>query len=355
MSSTVYFIPVADNEAQESVCGKIGQLMDSAGYSNYFKGGDHVLVKLHFGEEGNIGYIKPPLVKSVVSRLLQKQARPFLADTTTLYVGQRSNARDHLLIADKHGFSIRDIGCPVIIADGLRGQNQVQVAINGKHFQKTHIASDAVFSQSIFALSHITGHLAAGIGGSIKNVGMGLAGRGGKLAQHYNEMPLIHKERCTACSICEEWCPEQAITVDGAITINESACIGCGGCLAVCPEAAIGFNWKAGCSLQERVAEYAAGALKDKEGKCFFMNFIMHTTPNCDCIGAGEEKIIPDIGIIASSDIVAADAAAIDIIKESCGYDLFQKCWPGIDYTVILKHAEFMGLGFRKYTLQKLM
>jgi uncharacterized Fe-S center protein len=290
-------------------------------------------------------------VKTIIEKILLKGGYPFLADTSTLYKGQRSDARRHLLVADEHGFNLSGVGCPVIIADGLLGQSQVPVDIRGEHFSRVHIASDAVCAGAIFGLAHITGHMATGMGGQIKNIGMGLAGRGGKLAQHHNETPLLDAAKCTACGTCQSWCPEDAVSIGETAVVDRGRCIGCGECLAVCPEGALGFEWKEGRTLQERIAEYAFGAVKDKLEKVFFMNFILGVTRNCDCLGSEEEKAVQDIGILASRDMVAIDAATPEVMRQKTGYDFFRENWPEIDYSIQYSHAEKIGLGSVKFDI----
>jgi len=351
MKSKVYFRPVCGDEREEEMVSGIERLLDRAGYESVFKKDENVLVKLHFGEKGNKGYIRPRYVKPIIEKILLKGGNPFLADTNTLYKGQRSDARRHLLIAHKHGFNIDRVGCPVIIADGLLGQSQVPVSIPGAHFSKVHIASDAVCANAVFGLAHITGHMATGMGGQIKNIGMGLAGRGGKLAQHHNETPLLDEKKCTACGTCQSWCPEDAISIAETAVVDRDRCIGCGECLAVCPEGAPGFEWKEGRTLQERIAEYAFGAVKEKLQKVFFMNFILGVTRNCDCLGSGEEQAVQDIGILASRDMVAIDAATPDVICQKTGQDFCKETWQGIDYPIQYRHAEKMGLGSTKFDI----
>jgi uncharacterized Fe-S center protein len=348
MSAEVYFIALSESDKEDVIINKIKKLMDRAGYGIEVNREELVLIKLHFGEKGNTGYIKPSFVRKVVDKVKEKGAFPLVADTNTLYKGERSDTYRHMLMANEHGFNITTMGCPVIIADGLRGQNQVGVEINGDYFKKVFISADAVCADSILGIAHVTGHIATGLGGQIKNIAMGLASRGGKLAQHHNQTPILNPEKCNGCGICEFWCPEGAMSVEDKAEIDESLCIGCGECLAVCPEFAMDFGWGGGRTLQGRMAEYALGALKGKENKSFFMNFITYVTKNCDCLGY-DDKLIPDIGIMASRDIVALDTATADMIKQRTGNDFFREIWQKVDYTVQLKHAEKLGLGTMQY------
>lgn len=354
MVSTVHFVPIEDGERIESIARKAKALFDLAGFDTMIKPNHTVMIKLHFGEEGNIGHINPRVVAGLVTRIRQLGAKPFLSDTQTLYVGRRSNAIDHLVLAHEHGFTLDRVGAPVIMADGLLGENQVDVEINARHYKKVKIAIEAKTARVIIALTHITGHPGAGLAGSIKNIGMGLASRGGKLSQHSAVVPQISTEKCVACGTCTEWCPTGAISIpDNTAVIDEGMCIGCGECLSVCPESAIGFTWsESAANMQEKMAEHTLGVYKVRRRMVVCMNFLVHITKNCDC-GArkADPPDIPNIGIVASNDPVAADQATIDLINERNRRDIIKEWYPNIDYAVQLRHGEEIGLGSTQYRL----
>jgi len=354
MKTQVFFAKVAEKETTESIQKKIARLFDAAAFADCIAPKDLVAIKIHFGEKGNEGQIDPQLARAVSEKIKALKARPFFTDTNTLYAGQRSNSHDHLMVAAEHGYSIEKLGAPVIIADGLKGRNQVEVPIEGgKHFKTVRIASDFLVADAMAALTHVTGHLAAGYGGAIKNVGMGCAARAGKLAQHSDIMPEIIKKKCTGCGTCVKWCPEHAVAiVEKKAQINQSLCISCGECLAVCKSNAVKYTWgNKSATLGERIAEHALGALKDKIDKCIFMNFVVKFTRDCDCMPQKLKRMIPDLGILASKDIVAIDRASIDLINKAAGRDIFKEMTPRLDYMAQVAHAESLGLGSQDYDL----
>jgi hypothetical protein len=354
MQKQVFFSGVAEDEALPSIKKKIARLFDAAAFADCIAPKDLVAIKIHFGEKGGDGHINPQLAKAVSEKIKALKARPFFTDTNTLYAGSRSNSHDHLMVAAEHGYSIEKLGAPVIIADGLRGRNQVEVKIEGgKHFKSVRIASDILVTDAIVALTHVTGHIAAGYAGAIKNIGMGCAARAGKLAQHSNILPEIIKDKCTGCGTCVKWCPEHAIAViEKKAQINQSLCITCGECNAVCNSGAVKYTWgNTSTLLSERIAEHAFGALKDKKGKCVFMNFIMKFTRDCDCMPKKLEKMIPDVGILASKDIVAIDRASIDLVNKAAGKDIFKEMTPHLDYMSQCAHGQSLGLGSQDYDL----
>jgi uncharacterized Fe-S center protein len=238
------------------------------------------------------------------------------------------------------------------MADGLAGNSEIKVEINAELNQTVKVAREARMTDVLIVLTHATGHIVCGFGGTIKNLGMGLASRQGKLRQHSTMAPEINKERCVLCGRCIKWCPEDAITaVDKKAFINADKCVGCGECLAVCQFDAVKFNWGAeSADIQKQMAEHAYGVVKGKEEKCFYFSVLVNMTQDCDCMGIVQEKIIPDIGILASKDPVAIDEATLDMTINN-GKDLVNLSYDHLDGRTQLEHAEKIGLGSRKYEI----
>ncbi|MGR3310830.1 MAG: DUF362 domain-containing protein, partial [Candidatus Brocadiales bacterium] len=353
MKSKVYFIQTETGEDISSIALKTKALFEGAQFSNTVEKDDMVAIKLTFGERGNIGYLKPPIVKSIVDKIKERKGKPFLVETNTLYVGERSNAVDHIMLAHEHGFSIENVGAPVIIGDGLLGEHDYIVEINQKLCKNAYIAGVAKAANAFVFLSHVTGHLATGMGATLKNIGMGLSARGGKLAQHSGVIPQIVEDYCTKCEVCIHWCPVDAITLnEKTAVIDPKKCIGCGECLAVCQLNAVKISWdESTVNLQKKIAEHCLAILKDKTHKASFFNFLIHVTRHCDCMNKPYKPDIKDIGILASTDPVAVEKAAVDMIIEYTGKDFFKKSWPSIDYTTQLTYAEEIGLGSMDYDL----
>ena len=354
--SKVFFIETRNGESLDSLAEKVKCLYDAAGLGSIIKQGDMVAVKTSFGEKGNIGHLKPPIIKAAVDKVKLSNGKPFLVETNTLYVGQRSNAIDHLMLAHEHGFTIENTGAPVIIADGLLGEHDYIVDVDNGLCKNAYISGVAKASNVIISIAHVTGHLAAGMGATFKNVGMGLSARGGKLAQHSGVIPQIISKNCTTCKVCQTWCPSNAITMeDNTAIINSEKCIGCGECLAVCQFSAVKIAWDEDtANLQKKVAEYCLAILKEKKKKAAFFNFLTHITKHCDCMDEPFEPDISDIGIVVSKDPVAVEKATIDLINEHTGKDYFRHIWPEIDYTVQLNHAHEIGLGNLEYDLENI-
>lgn len=366
MSSKVYFTDFGESP-QRNIYAKLADIMDKMPLSKVAAKDDMVAVKVHFGERGNTAFVQPHFVRAVVQKIKELGAKPFVTDANTLYVGSRSNSVDHLETAHQHGFTYSSLGCPVLIADGLRGGAYVEVDVNGTHLKKVKLAHDLVKADAIVCVTHFKGHELAGFGGSIKNLGMGGGARGAKLAMHSDVAPIIKAEKCIACGKCVQNCPADAIAMDKYAAIDPKKCIGCGSCIVVCPTHAARNGWDTGAQkMQEKMVEHLAGFAEGKKGKIGYLNFIMNVSPACDCYGHAGNPIVPDIGICGSLDPVAVDAASNDLVMQAGGNrnsaleqaykegsDKFRDIYPEVDWSVQLTHAERMGLGSRKYELMK--
>ena len=365
MKSPVYFASLRAYSDQESTIIKVQRLFDRAGFSSVVAPHDRTAVKLHFGEQGNDGYISPVYVRQVVDKIKTCGALPFLTDTSTLYLGSRSNAVDHITTAILHGFDFAVTGAPIIIADGLFGKNVVQVKIERKHFNTVTIAGDIALADSMIVMSHFKGHIVSGFGGAIKNLAMGCAPPEGKRAQH-NARPFTIPDRCSGCGACVEICPKTAITIEKEKSVIErDLCIGCFDCMHVCPEHAIDIDWETEIPVfMERMVEYAYGAVKGKENKVGYINFLIRITPDCDCFPFSDTPIVQDIGILASKDPVAIDAASFDLVNQQTGFceslltahhhkgeDKFKGVHAQTDGFRQVRYAEEIGMGNSTYDL----
>ncbi len=323
-------------------------------------------VKLHFGEEGNTTFVRPIFLRRVVENLKEIGARPFLTDTCTLYVGERSNAVEHLALAARHGFVPPVVDAPVIIADGIRGNSYREIPIEGKHIESAFIAREIVEADAVIGVTHFKAHELSGIGGTLKNIGMGCAARKGKLAQHSNVAPKVKRKRCVGCKTCVGVCAFHAITMaEGKAYIDPERCAGCGECITACPQKAIQIQWNETIPVfQEKLAEYAKAALVGKMSSSLFFNFVWEISAICDCNPHSGAPIAPGVGIVASTDPVAVDQASVDLVRQpprevrealrlpyEVLEDPFLKEYPKTDWTIHLSHAERIGLGSRRYKL----
>ncbi len=353
MAATVWYVQATAKESLESIGRKVGALYDAAGFSRILEPGELVAIKMHFGEKNNDTHVRPEMVRPIVDRVKSVGAKPFLTDTNVLYKSQRSNAVDHLELIHQHGFTLERVGAPVFILDGLRGNQEEEIEIPGVIYNKVSLAAGLALADALIVVSHVTGHMGTGLGGTLKNMGMGLSSRMGKLRQHSVTKPFVEPRLCTGCWVCIRWCPVDAIEKHGEVAwIDPDKCIGCGECLVVCRFDAIKHDWRVeSAELQRRVAEHALGAARSKEGKIGYFNFVINVTKDCDCLGRRQVPVVPDVGVLASYDPVAIDAAALDLIRSVAGAELFKFSYPRLDGREQLRHGEKIGLGTMDYEL----
>ncbi len=357
MKSKVYFLPWGRRN-------ELYNFLKAARVFDHVKARQFLAIKMHFGEEGNEGYIKPEYTVPFVKIAKEKTAFPFLTDASTIYVGKRADAYHHLMIADKHGFNIQACGCPVIIADGLRGNAEEKVETNFKHFKNVTLARDIYYSDSFIFLNHFKGHEVTGFGGALKNMGMGCGSKSGKYAMHHSSKPSVKTERCTACGTCVRWCAQNALSLEPVTTntakpakqskkivMDIDKCVGCGQCVVNCAFNVFVLNWSDGTNtVQEKIVEYAAAVVKGKNSAS--VNFLNHISKFCDCFGFKKNPaLMGDVGIVAGTDPVAVDQASYDLINKAYGKDFFKELYPDLDPTVQLEYAQQLGLGSRDYEL----
>ncbi len=352
MPNPVWFIPASAVEKDNFLASKAYKILAKLSFLEKIDSRSLVGLKIHFGEKGNRGYINPCWLKKIISELRKKTERVFLTDSNTLYVGKRSNAPEHLTIADKHGFSLKNTSIPVLIADGVVGRDKEEIEINLHHVKKARIASAFCNIDFLLCLNHFTGHVQTGIGAAIKNTGMGCASRAGKLEQHSDVHPWVKPKLCRNCSICMEFCPVEAIIEkNGSAFIVDEKCIGCGECLVVCPEAAVKMKWGENEEkLQRKMAEYAYAVHRRFDSNIAYINFLLKITKNCDCMSKQQPNIVDDIGIIGSTDPVALDQASADLVIRKAGRDVMKDGYD-VDWSIQLEHGEKIGLGTRQYQL----
>lgn len=299
-------------------------------------------IKVHFGEKGNTTFIDAENYDGILEFIREKGSEPVFIETNVLYKGERMTRNSHINLAIEHGFT----EAPIIIADGDHGENYVEVEINKKNFKTCKIGKEFENYKSLIVASHFKGHEVAGFGGAIKQLAMGCASRGGKLAQHDNEVPIVFSEKCVGCKACANQCPVSAINVDPTAVIDEKKCVGCASCINACKFDAIGNDWEKSMkgSFNERLAEYAYAAAKGK--KNMYISYALNITNHCDCDGQHMETIAPDIGLFASLDPVAIDKACLDTVNKR------KRVFKKGEYT--LDYAKEIGLGDTEYEIIEL-
>lgn len=363
----VYFSDFRAKPGQ-NLLQKLEKLIKKAGIETIDFQNKFVAIKIHFGEPGNLAYLRPNYAKVVADVIKSLGGKPFLTDCNTLYVGRRKNAIDHIEAAYENGFTPLSTGCQVIIADGLKGTDEELVPIHLDYVKEAKIGRAIMDADVVISLNHFKGHEATGFGGALKNLGMGCGSRAGKMEMHSSGKPNNHQSKCVGCRQCAKICAHGAISFDeaGKAQIDHTKCVGCGRCIGICNFDAIKSpNDESNDILNKKIAEYTYAVVKDRPA--FHISLITDVSPNCDCHAENDAPIVPNIGMLASFDPVALDMACADLVNQQTafensnlgehihaqvkGEDNIHINHPETNWQSSIEHAIHIGLGTKEYEL----
>ena len=368
----VYFTDFRTKANGDGLPTKLKKLIKKAGIANLDLEGKFVAIKMHFGEMGNISYLRPNYARAAVDVVKELGGKPFLTDCNTMYPGSRKNAIEHLYCAWENGFTPLTVGCPIIIGDGLKGTDDIEVPVVGGEYVKKAKIGRAIMDADIFiSLTHFKGHEMTGFGGAIKNIGMGCGSRAGKTEQHISGQPIVNEELCRGCKKCIAQCANNGLIFDEKrrkMQIDKKNCVGCGRCLGACNFDAINFeDFHAPQLLNRKMAEYTKAVIDGRPH--FHISLVVDVSPNCDCHCENDAPILPNIGMFVSTDPLALDQACVDACLAAtpmpgsqlhehihapgfCDkHDHFRNSTPESEWQSCLEHAEKIGLGTRSYEL----
>lgn len=365
--SKVYFTNLHTRN-NDNLQQKLARLIKKAGIGDIDFNKKYAAIKIHFGEPGNLAYLRPNYAKTVVDVIKELGGKPFLTDCNTLYVGGRKNALDHIQSAYENGFSPFSTGCHILIGDGLKGTDETLVPVEGGEYVKEGKIGHAIMDADIFiTLTHFKGHEATGFGGTLKNIGMGCGSRAGKMEMHSAGKPFIKTDECIGCGMCSKICAhDAAVVTDKKASINHDKCVGCGRCIGVCPQDAVkAASDESNDILNCKIAEYSKAVVSKRPQ--FHISLVMDVSPYCDCHGENDIPIVPDVGMFASFDPVALDVACADAVNKQPvipgslldksadhSHDHFHAVSPDTDWKVGIEHAVKIGLGNKEYELIEL-
>ena len=370
-SAKVFYTDFRTAAFGESMPAKLKRLARRAGIADIDMDGKFVAIKMHFGELGNISYLRPNYAKAIVDLVKELGGKPFLTDCNTMYPGFRKNALEHLECAWENGFTPLSVGCPVIIGDGLKGTDDIAVPVEGGEYTKEARIGRAIMDADVFiSLTHFKGHEMTGFGGTIKNIGMGCGSRAGKKDQHSAGKAIIYEDKCRGCRRCQKECANGGLVFDAdkrKMHVDENHCVGCGRCLGACNFDAIDFAQDQAISiLNAKMAEYTKAVVDGRA--CFHISLVVDVSPYCD--PENDAPILPDLGMFVSRDPVALDQACADAclaaepLRNSVlgdhlhdenfhhhHHDHFKNTTPESEWETQLIHGEKIGLGSRQYEL----
>ena len=367
--SNVYFTDLRVKNG-DNLLTKLQRLIKTAGIGNIDFTDKYVAIKMHFGEPGNLAFLRPNYAKAVADIVKELGGKPFLTDCNTLYVGGRKNALDHLDSANLNGFNPTTTGCQIIIADGLKGTDETLVPVEGGTYIKEAKIGRAVMDADVFiSLSHFKGHESTGFGGALKNIGMGCGSRAGKMEMHSAGKPHVDQNLCVGCQMCAKICAHDAPEFENKkATINHDKCVGCGRCIGVCPKDAIlSASDESNEILNCKIAEYTKAVIDNRPH--FHISLVIDVSPYCDCHGENDAAIVPNVEMFASFDPVALDMACAEAVnaqpvlsnsmlgdcseeERAChNHDHFHSIFPETCWETAISHGEKIGIGNSKYKL----
>lgn len=367
--SNVYFTDLRVKNG-DNLLTKLQRLIKTAGIGNIDFTDKYVAIKMHFGEPGNLAFLRPNYAKAVADIVKELGGKPFLTDCNTLYVGGRKNALDHLDSANLNGFNPTTTGCQIIIADGLKGTDETLVPVEGGTYIKEAKIGRAIMDADVFiSLSHFKGHESTGFGGALKNIGMGCGSRAGKMEMHSAGKPHVDQNLCVGCQMCAKICGHDAPEFENKkATINHDKCVGCGRCIGVCPKDAIlSASDESNEILNCKIAEYTKAVIDNRPH--FHISLVIDVSPYCDCHGENDAAIVPNVGMFASFDPVALDMACAEAVnaqpvlsnsmlgdcseeERAChNHDHFHSIFPETCWETAISHGEKIGIGNSKYKL----
>lgn len=362
--SKVYFTDMSTTFS-ENLPKKFLRLIDTAGLGQIDFDHKFVAIKIHFGELGNLAYLRPQYARELAAYIKERGGLPFLTDCNTLYVGSRKHALEHIETAYINGYTPYATGCQVIIADGIKGTDEALIPIDGEVISEAKIGRAIADADIVISLNHFKGHEEAGFGGALKNLGMGAGSRAGKMEMHCDGKPRVKTAKCRGCGMCARICANDGIRYDEnhKAYIDHDTCLGCGRCIGICNfDAIVPTFGQSEEMLNKKIAEYAMAVVKDKPN--FHINIAVDISPCCDCHSENDIPIVPNVGMFASFDPVAVDMASADSVnampinlqsvlgrKEPCCKDHFTNSFPNTNWRVQVEHAERIGLGSTEYEL----
>lgn len=349
----------------ENLLQKLARLVKRAGMLNQIDfNNTYTAIKIHFGEPGNLAFLRPNYSKVIADLVKAQGGRVFLTDCNTLYVGGRKNALDHLDSAYENGYNPFTTGCHILIGDGLKGTDEVLIPVNGEYVKEAKIGRAVMDADVFISLNHFKGHESTGFGGAMKNIGMGCGSRGGKMEMHNATNPFVLTDLCIGCGACRRNCAHDAIAIRGKrASIDPKKCVGCGRCIGACPmDAVANSSDESNDILNKKIAEYTLAVLKGRSH--FHISLVVDVSPNCDCHSENDVAIVPNVGMFASFDPVALDMACADAVnrqpviaesilaeQEHCHHDHFTDTHPDTNWRVCLEHAQKLGIGSMEYEL----
>ncbi|HOX36890.1 MAG TPA: DUF362 domain-containing protein [Candidatus Brocadiia bacterium] len=325
--------------------------------------GNRVPIKMHLG--GAVGFttIHPRLIRIVVQAVKKAGGQPFVVD----------GYFDSVIHAAERGYTSETLGCPIVSAGGPLDSHVVPVRIGFRALDEVNIFGAIRDAKCMINLSHVKGHGDCGYGGACKNIAMGCVDASTRGKIHSLEGGIRwEKSKCTFCGRCVKACDTGAITLDKKgknVSIFFHNCRYCRHCVSACPQDALDMSDAKGFRYFQEGMALTTKAVLDSfpAGKVLHINVLTNITQLCDCWGFSTASMVPDIGIMASQDMVALETACLDAIKVEAfipgsligkmqlgeGAHLLEKVH-GKDPYIQVREMEKQGIGRSAYAIKEI-
>jgi uncharacterized Fe-S center protein len=375
--SFVHYADARARRSSDSLLEKLGRLITKSELPTIISPGDRVLIKCHMAAPLTTRYLRPVYVRRVVDEVKALGGKPVIVETTGLgLLDPRGTATKYLKVATKHGYTPEVLGAPILIADGDCGLDAFRVEAHGLNLREVSLAGALKGADVLIGLAHFKGHALVAVGGAVKNIAIGLSSKEGKFTFHYEAKPKVDKGLCNSCGDCLEICPAAGAVrkQNGKVTIDPDICVGCLACVVKCKAKALAVKRRSDPSVLQSMMADMASAVVNTVGRenVFFVNFILEVDWQCDCEhgdqGWSDVPIVPDVGVMASTDPVALDVASTDSVNDALGIpgskadevgalqrgaDKFKAIYPNIDWKEALMACERLGIGRTAYKLMR--
>lgn len=309
MPATVHYASVAFDrlEADATLPAKFLRLLDLYPLPEMVKD-RRVALKMHLG--GGLGYstIPPLFVRLLVRKLKEAGGQVFVTDT--YWALEDAVAR---------GYTPEVLGAPLIPATGSNDRYLYKVPVDYRSLQEIQVAGEIHDAEVLINFSHVKGHGCCAFGGAVKNLAMGCVSAETRSQIHALEGGLEWRaDLCTHCEACIRACRYGAnrFTDEGEYRITYHHCRYCQHCANACPQGAITLDPQGFHHFQEGMALSTQSVLAGfAPERVLHINLLLNITYVCDCWGLTTPALVPDIGLLASHDVVAIEQASLDLIK----------------------------------------
>ena len=319
--AAVYWIKGRSQNIRKNLIAKIDALMGLEELSKLMVPESSLAIKFNLSEVGYGHYLPPLIFTTLFEKARAQGVRPTLTDGCSLFKGSRFDGynwtESTLLLGFSGGESFHN---QLMQSGGYTNEEGNFWPADGRHLAGIDLGSLLTDINNLLVISHVTAHPLLGLSGAVADLGLGFLTATGRLRLHGLIQIAYDAQKCDQCGECLPFCPTGAMSGEpGQVAFDARICNQCLGCFMACPHDAVQVQPEGISAFQECVVEAAHTVMKKLRGKAFFINFLQSVTPQPDEYPYSDIPFIPDLGIVASEDPVAADWATHQMIIQSPG------------------------------------